>query len=186
MEMHFRLLWGAHRREVSAFGGRLRGPPRSVTLCRELEIPILGSHSSTGSTLCTQNRGPRRGDPAGGCFAVMSDEHLALRAQPCVPLTTDSRRVAGESVVRVVAQRRALEECLEDGTRAVPQLDGGGGVGSLSELFTRLPSSSAHSPRARCRALHRRASKTNALTSTAFCMLVEISHGVQTGHGETP
>ena len=58
--------------------------------------------------------------------------------------------------------------------------------GSPSELFTRLPSSSAHSPRARCRALHRRASKTNALTSTAFCMLVEISHGVQTGHGEAP
>ena len=101
-------------------------------------------------------------------------------------LTTDSRRVAGESVVRVVAQRRALEECLEDGTRTVPQLDGGGGVGSLSELFTRLSSGSAHLPRARCRALHRRASKTNALTSTAFCMLVEISHGVQTGHGETP
>ena len=103
-----------------------------------------------------------------------------------LPLTTDSRRVAGESVVRVVAQRRALEECLEDGTRTVPQLDGGGGVGSVSELFTRLPSGSAHLPRARCRALHRRASKTNALTSTAFCMLVEISHGVHTGHGETP
>ena len=58
--------------------------------------------------------------------------------------------------------------------------------GSLSELFTRLPSSSAHSPRARFRALHCRTSKTNALTSTAFCMLVEISHGVQTGHGEAP